>query len=382
MGLDVTDLLNRAEGAKIAAQKAMSDNIYTNEDIIKEYMQKVKSFRNMEFKSILDYNNLLNGFIINYVWHRLFPKNTRDSLKTINAVFQNGYIEYNGDVGILTTIINNKAAYWYMLDMLVKGEFPSTALFLQFQEILTRGLYDTEALCSGERPGTIRTAESPVGYVSPFPSITCVEVLDELFGVIHSLQHAGYEKMLEAVVTFLGKVDVLKPFAVGNNSVPMFMANYILMYYGYPPFYIESADRADFSYCLSNYVIEDNTRKLMAKIITGSINAWKDKLQESNVCFRKTVPSRRDSDTFKYENWFVIDDHVTVSVAEIYYHSADSWKIEVSFKKVQNSTLAVLRVDIPTYEIVQCTNVTNAEYEQWMQMVYNNVESIKAHVFH
>lgn len=250
---------------------------YTFKDVV-DYWKK------LNIKTIDDYKNYLESFIILFSYNSLFIENKNVKYNDVRSIFDNGkIINYTGDLKTLYEINNQKDCYEFILNKLSGKEKVSEELIQEIHKLLTKGTYDEKRyITNNERPGEYKKHDYVVGKDEIGANVNEVkELMIDLINQINEVNTNDIEDIITIASFTHNTLEEIHPFADGNGRVGRTLLNYILMLNDLPPIIIYEEDKNYYYEALEKFDKENNLNPSIEFFKYEMEKTWSKTLNES-----------------------------------------------------------------------------------------------------
>ena len=244
-----------------------------------QYDKIVRWWKTGEYRTEADLVEKLYNFRILFAYNSNKIENSTVTYHDTREIFENGkVINYTGDLRTLFEIQNQKNAFEFLLQPILKKEPLSIEFIQNLHKELLEGCYDERRYSKGERPGTFKIGDYSVGdNVGSFPEEVESD-LKELLREVNEVNQNEPEQLLKAAAYLHLNFESIHPFADGNGRVGRALMNYFLMTHQMPPTIFYEEDKKTYYMGLTVF---DKTAELdgfVQFINEETIKTWGDRV--------------------------------------------------------------------------------------------------------
>lgn len=217
----------------------------------------------------------LNDFASEFAYHSAKVERAQITYDEALEVYDHDTVtNYTGDVRSLVSILNQRAAFWWMVEKILAKSPLDESFILTLHRALVYHTLSNRQLMDGERPGKFKLCDYFVRETREVgaPASQCPKLTSDLLQeVMDELGDLEPEKALTVAAYLHVQLVVIHPFSEGTGRVARDLANYVLLASGYPPATVYEDDKERYFEALE--VFDE----------TGDLDPFKDFLR-SCIC--------------------------------------------------------------------------------------------------
>lgn len=225
----------------------------------------------------------LDDFAVEFAYHSAKVERADITYEEADEVFRQGTVTaYTGDVRSLISVVNQKAAFGWMLEALEEGRPLSESMVLTLHRTLTYGTFSAHQLADGERPGTYKLSDyfvrethevgAPVEEVAQLTQALLAEVNDVLDGL-------GPERALTVAAYLHNELVTIHPFSEGTGRVARELMDYVLLRGGHPPLIIFEDDKPLYFETLEAFDDTGDLAPFKELLVRSTVRSWEDRVR-------------------------------------------------------------------------------------------------------
>lgn len=223
----------------------------------------------------------LNDFAEEFCYHSAKVERSDLSYAEALEVYNHDTItNYTGDIRSLISVLNQRAALWWMIEKIIAHAPLDEELILTLHRALVYHTLSNHQLMDGERPGKYKVCDYFVRETREVGAAAdeCPKLTRALLSEVQeALGDLDLEKALTVAAYLHVQLVVIHPFSEGTGRVARDLANYVLLTSGYPPAIVYEDDKDTYFEALEAF---DET---------GDLEPFKDFLRS---CICRTWGSR------------------------------------------------------------------------------------------
>ncbi len=211
------------------------------------------------FKSLSKTQSLyaLNDFAYEFAYHSAKVERADISYDEALEVYDHDSVtNYSGDVRSLVSIMNQRSAFWWMVEKILAGAPLDEHFILTLHRALTYHTLSNHQLLDGERPGKYKLGDYFVRETKEVgaPVADCPRLTRELLAeVMEEMGDLDAEKALTVAAYLHVQLVVIHPFSEGTGRVARELANYVLLASGVAPAIVYEDDKAAYFAALEEF---------------------------------------------------------------------------------------------------------------------------------
>lgn len=223
----------------------------------------------------------LNDFAEEFCYHSAKVERSDLSYAEALEVYNHDTVtNYTGDIRSLISVLNQRAALWWMIEKIIAHAPLDEELVLTLHRALVYHTFSNHQLIDGERPGKYKVCDYFVRETREVGAAAdeCPKLTRALLSEVQeALGDLDLEKALTVAAYLHVQLVVIHPFSEGTGRVARDLANYVLLASGYPPAIVYEDDKDTYFEALEAF---DET---------GDLEPFKDFLRS---CICRTWRSR------------------------------------------------------------------------------------------
>lgn len=189
----------------------------------------------------------LNDFAEEFCYHSAKVERSDLSYAEALEVYNHDTVtNYTGDIRSLISVLNQRAALWWMIEKIIAHAPLNEELILTLHRALVYHTLSNHQLMDGERPGKYKVCDYFVRETREVGAAAdeCPQLTRALLAEVQeALGDLDLEKALTVAAYLHVQLVVIHPFSEGTGRVARDLANYVLLASGYPPAIVYEDDK-------------------------------------------------------------------------------------------------------------------------------------------
>lgn len=199
----------------------------------------------------------LNDFAREFAYHSAKIEHAQITYDEALEVYDHDSVTgYSGDVRSLVSILNQRSAFWWMVEKILAGAPLDEQFILTLHRSLTYHTFSNRQLLDGERPGKYKLGDYFVRETKEVgaPVEDCPRLTRELLAeVMEEMGNLDPEKALTVAAYLHVQLVVIHPFSEGTGRVARDLANYVLLASGMAPASVFEDDKEKYFAALETF---------------------------------------------------------------------------------------------------------------------------------